>query len=382
MLFPEGGFPSSWTKSNLPTWGGCNKDSCLPQCWCFISFRWWHGRQLATATPGTWAFPSCCGRPKLHQPSRCLPGHNTCSVDHTGDGDMARATWVARVGSPRSEGSLRAWRIWRNLVKIHETWKTFLISPKPCRPASSQKKAFTIPSSSPSWILWWGTCAPRSLCVTWVSTPRRSTSMSLGWLEGILWETWSLKTFSYVLVGSCWIWRVSFRLNEQPGKMKFINAYNGTDFTEWYQDKHVTDAMNIQETSYETLGMPEGSQQAIQYFNNGIDCVLKSIEEAEENDWQSYIYMYTAHPDKHMHELGIEHPEVTNVLCGISDGLQRLWDQLRTLDATLLVTADHGHVTVEPNEMIALPQRLLDCLEHLVWKGAPKHRPPRKIVAK
>lgn len=148
--------------------------------------------------------------------------------------------------------------------------------------------------------------------------------------------------------------------------MKFINAYNGTDFTEWYQDKHVTDAMNIQETSYETLGMPEGSQQAIQYFNNGIDCVLKSIEEAEENDWQSYIYMYTAHPDKHMHELGTEHPEVTNVLCGISDGLQRLWDQLRTLDATLLVTADHGHVTVEPNEMIALPQRLLDCLEHLV----------------
>ena len=174
--------------ANLPTWGGCNEDSCLPQCWCFISFRWWHGRQLATATPGTWAFPSCCGRPKLHQPSRCLPGHNTCSVDHTGDGDMARATWVARVGSPRSEGSLRAWRIWRNLVKIHETWKTFLISPKPCRPASSQKKAFTIPSSSPSWILWWGTCAPRSLCVTWVSTPRRSTSMSLGWLEGILWE--------------------------------------------------------------------------------------------------------------------------------------------------------------------------------------------------
>jgi len=147
-------------------------------------------------------------------------------------------------------------------------------------------------------------------------------------------------------------------------KMKFINAYNGTDFTEWYQDKHVTDAMNIQETSYETLGMPEGSQQAIQYFNNGIDCVLKSIEEAEENDWQSYIYMYTAHPDKHMHELGIEHPEVTNVLRGISDGLQRLWDQLRTLDATLLVTADHGHVTVEPNEMIALPQRLLDCLEY------------------
>eukprot|EP00434_Breviolum_minutum_P044219 symbB.v1.2.039472.t1/scaffold6586.1/size16854/1 len=38
--------------------------------------------------------------------------------------------------------------------------------------------------------------------------------------------------------------------------------------------------------------------------------------------------------------------------------------KMKTLDATLLVTADHGHVTVEPNEMIALPQRLLDCLEY------------------
>jgi len=147
-------------------------------------------------------------------------------------------------------------------------------------------------------------------------------------------------------------------------KMKFVNAYNGTDFTEWYQDKYREDIMTIQETAYETLGKPEGSQQAIQYFNNGIDCILRSIDEAEKTDWKSFIYMYTSHPDKHMHELGISHHEVTNVLCGISDGLERLWQRLKMLDVALLVTADHGHVTVEPDDMVVLPQRLLDCLEY------------------
>lgn len=147
-------------------------------------------------------------------------------------------------------------------------------------------------------------------------------------------------------------------------KMKFVNAYNGTDFTEWYQDKYREDIMTIQETAYETLGKPEGSQQAIQYFNNGIDCILQGIEEAEKNDWKSFIYMYTSHPDKHMHELGISHHEVTNVLCGISDGLERLWQRVKMLDVALLVTADHGHVTVEPDDMVVLPQRLLDCLEY------------------
>eukprot|EP00913_Durusdinium_trenchii_P024713 g23197.t1 len=151
---------------------------------------------------------------------------------------------------------------------------------------------------------------------------------------------------------------------ESSRKMKFVNAYNTTEFTDWYQEKYNKEVMTIEETSYETLGKPEGSEQAIQYFNNGIDCILQSVEEAEKNDWKSYVYMYTAHPDKHMHELGIAHPEVTAVLRGFSDGLERLWQRLKMLDATLLVTADHGHVTVEPEEMVILPQGLLDCLEY------------------
>eukprot|EP00439_Symbiodinium_sp_Y106_P071651 s299_g12.t3 len=151
---------------------------------------------------------------------------------------------------------------------------------------------------------------------------------------------------------------------ESSRRMKFVNAYNGTEFTNWYQDKHCSSVMNIPETALETLGQPEGSQKAVEFFNAGVDAVISSVTESEEEGWQSYVYLYTAHPDKHMHQLGVEHPEVTAVMTGIDKGLSRLWEHLRKLDATLIVTADHGHVTVKPEEMVVLPDDLLNCLEY------------------
>lgn len=74
--------------------------------------------------------------------------------------------------------------------------------------------------------------------------------------------------------------------------------------------------------------------------------------------------MYTAHPDKHMHTLGTEHPEVVNVIRGIDKALERLWAGIKHLDAALVVTADHGHVSVQPNEMVTLSDKLIDCLEY------------------
>ncbi|CAE7865323.1 unnamed protein product [Symbiodinium sp. KB8] len=151
---------------------------------------------------------------------------------------------------------------------------------------------------------------------------------------------------------------------ESARRMKFVNAYNGTEFTNWYQDKHCSSVMNIPETALETLGQPEGSQKAVEFFNAGVDAVISSVTESEEEGWQSYVYLYTAHPDKHMHALGVEHPEVTAVMTGIDQSLSRLWEHLRELDATLIVTADHGHVTVKPEEMVVLPDELLNCLEY------------------
>ncbi|CAJ1457359.1 unnamed protein product [Effrenium voratum] len=147
-------------------------------------------------------------------------------------------------------------------------------------------------------------------------------------------------------------------------RMKFINAYTGTEFTDWFEGEHAKNAMTIEETAQETLGTPEGSGQAVKFFNEGVDCILESVKEADEKRWKSYVYMYTAHPDKHMHDLGTDHPEVVKVCRGINDALERLWVKLKRFDVTMIVTADHGHVTVNPEEMVTLPDPLLDCLEY------------------
>uniref|UniRef100_A0A7S1ZUI3 Alkaline phosphatase n=1 Tax=Ditylum brightwellii TaxID=49249 RepID=A0A7S1ZUI3_9STRA len=175
-------------------------------------------------------------------------------------------------------------------------------------------------------------------------------------------------------------------------------------------------AQMINETSYDTLGQPKGSKDAIQFFSHGVDEALRIIAQSEEKDEKeekdsdfTFTYLYTAHPDKHMHALGIEHTEILNVVRGINDELERMWNILgdkkallslygstpgdgsggnnsfdttetatnniidenmtpckekERVDATLIVTADHGHITVQPEDMIELPQDVLDCLEY------------------
>jgi len=102
--------------------------------------------------------------------------------------------------------------------------------------------------------------------------------------------------------------------------------------------------------------------------------------------------LYTAHPDKHMHALGVEHEEVGNVVRGLEREVERFWRVLgdrealvsgrydlvgrdglgpgpgsgecSRLDAAVVVTADHGHVTVRADEMVPLPREILDLLEY------------------
>merc|ERR1712232_874823 len=37
---------------------------------------------------------------------------------------------------------------------------------------------------------------------------------------------------------------------------------------------------------------------------------------------------------------------------------------MREHDATLLITADHSHITVAPSDMVTLPNDILECLEY------------------
>ena len=192
-------------------------------------------------------------------------------------------------------------------------------------------------------------------------------------------------------------------------RMVYVNAYNGDDYQDWSQGstkpgrggtdfstwfignkgaggstcgegRSLFETSKIGETSFETLGKPEGSAKAIEYFRQGIDAAIRSIREAETSGESTFVYLYTAHPDMHMHALGVEHAEVKEVVRGIESEVERLWTVLGDrnemlggdarasesprVDAAVVVTADHGHVTVDPDDMVQLPEGIVELLEY------------------
>jgi len=216
-------------------------------------------------------------------------------------------------------------------------------------------------------------------------------------------------------------------------RMIYINAYNGddyqqwsqgtnnqnqnesrkrkhsdaTDFSEWQMGKQALsdtkqqqssstlfETAKIEETAFDTLGEPKGSVDAIQYYRDGITAALDLIAKAERDGESTFTYLYTAHPDKHMHALGVEHVEISNVVRGIESETERFWRVLGdreallagkydldsnvgvqqescstkkeedAVDATVVMTADHGHVTVHPQDMVTLPASILELLEY------------------
>ena len=151
------------------------------------------------------------------------------------------------------------------------------------------------------------------------------------------------------------------------------------------REQSLLETSAIGETSFETLGKPEGSEKAVEYFRDGVNQALGAIAEAEAAGQSTFVYLYTAHPDKHMHALGIDHTEVSKVVQGINLEVERLWkilgnrrtlmgmggqgrsgcsDNQNRVDASLVVTADHGHTTVEPKDMVPLPEEIEACLDY------------------
>ena len=199
-------------------------------------------------------------------------------------------------------------------------------------------------------------------------------------------------------------WSQGTIMNDKERKRKHSDA---TDFSEWQMGKQASsetkkqssstlfETAKIEETAFDTLGEPKGSVDAIQYYRDGINAALDLIAKAERNDEKTFTYLYTAHPDKHMHALGVEHIEVRNVVHGIESETERFWRVLGdreallsgkydvgssssggveqenrlkkeddAVDATVVLTADHGHVTVQPEDMVVLPECILELLEY------------------
>jgi len=159
--------------------------------------------------------------------------------------------------------------------------------------------------------------------------------------------------------------------HEASRRMLFVNAYNNTEFPMWYRNEgaHQVDppcAADISETVSETIGKPEGAKVAVEQFEKACGLTLRHVKAAEGAGRPSYTYIYTAHPDKHMHALGVEHSEVRKVVHGLDNALKTLHADLAAegVESALLVTADHGHISVKPEAMLELTPAQLECLEY------------------
>lgn len=136
----------------------------------------------------------------------------------------------------------------------------------------------------------------------------------------------------------------------------------GTDFSAWQSGGHAT--FRFGETDAVLLGTDEGAREAVEFLGDGVDTVVRAVRQANDEQRASLVYLYTAHPDKHMHALGTDHPQVRTVIQGINHHLERMCNNLAGLEATIVVTADHGHITVQPEDMVVLPENIVECLDY------------------
>lgn len=100
---------------------------------------------------------------------------------------------------------------------------------------------------------------------------------------------------------------------------------------------------------------------AMNQVSRSVDEVVERLMAAERSGARSYLELRIDLLERHVHALGIEHGEVGDILRDIDRQLSRLWDALRELDATLVVTADHGNVAVAPGDLVELPAELVAC---------------------
>jgi len=132
-----------------------------------------------------------------------------------------------------------------------------------------------------------------------------------------------------------------------------------------------------------TLESPEGPAKAVAALRDAVDQAIQRVRKAEGGGKRTFTYIYTAHPDKHMHALGVEHAHVREVVRGFDRELARLWAAVSAADGArgapnvcLLVTADHGHITVDTaRDMVLLPDDVTPFLDYACVgaKGKGRH---------
>jgi predicted AlkP superfamily pyrophosphatase or phosphodiesterase len=77
---------------------------------------------------------------------------------------------------------------------------------------------------------------------------------------------------------------------------------------------------------------------------------LEVIVKCTQRPGKNFIYTYYDEPDHSMHRLGVKHYKTVSTIHHLADDIANLINQLKD-DTLLLITADHGHLDVQPVDL-------------------------------
>ena len=96
----------------------------------------------------------------------------------------------------------------------------------------------------------------------------------------------------------------------------------------------------------------------IKYEN--LDELFNTLEDLCNKEGKKYIYAYDADPDKTMHQIGCDKPEITELIKDIEKRVEELSKKIK--DTIIFLIADHGHINVE-NVLLEDYPDLVECLK-------------------
>ena len=113
----------------------------------------------------------------------------------------------------------------------------------------------------------------------------------------------------------------------------------------------------IREAGYESHFLSEFDKGRPEY--KSLANICNEVSRLCAAGGKKYIYTYYKHPDKDMHELGIDCEEISFLLRGIESMVSDMADTLS--DTLLIITADHGHINIDGRILTDYPD-ICECL--------------------
>ncbi len=104
-------------------------------------------------------------------------------------------------------------------------------------------------------------------------------------------------------------------------------------------EQHYVTSSKLTNSKYTRMASDTAIVSPYEEFGEGLEYVAQAVK---ANDSKKLFYCYTGEPDKSMHKLGVDDPEITKIIEDIQNKVERLKQSLQGTKSLIMVTADHG----------------------------------------